>query len=312
MSLSDLLSTKAALSHIKSDSSGILHKMSSDELRALQEFLLTMYDDIAEVCHKNNITPIIAYGSALGAIRHKGFIPWDDDLDLFMTRSDFEKFKRIFQLELGDKYDLCAPNYGNTKRCFAKIVAKNTVFLDIANVGANLPSGIFVDIFIIENLSSSRLVRTLKKYIANGILYISSSVYCYQYRSLTEQKYMAQSKATKINYKIRKGIGFIFSVFSYQTWANWFDKFVQCKKESNLVHIPSAEYDWNGFDRNLFFPLTTASFHGRTVYLHNGYDTIFQKYYGDYMKIPPESDRGHHYCVEFSTTHSRQFPLDTK
>lgn len=309
MSIFDVLQTRKALKQILTESNGILRKMSSDNLMELQCFLLTMYDDIAEACKSNNITPILAYGSALGAIRHKGFIPWDDDLDLFMTRKDFECFKQIFQCQLGSKYELCAPNYGNTKRCFAKITAKNTTFLDIANVGSDLPSGIFVDIFIIENLTTNKFARFIKKYIANSLIYISSSVYCYQYRSNIEREYMSQTKATKINYNIRKCIGFVFSLIRYQTWANWFDRFVQCKKETGLVHIPSAEYDWNGYNKELFYPLLSVKFHDRVGYIHNAYDTIFKKFYGDYMQLPPVEERGHHYCIEFSTTHSRQYPI---
>lgn len=312
MSLFDIISTKSALKFIRNDQSKILHKMSDEELLELQSFLVKIYDDLACVCERHNITPILAYGSALGAVRHQGFIPWDDDLDLFMTRRDFEKFKQIFKEELSDKYELCAPNYGNPKRCFAKITAKNTVFLDISNIGSNLPSGIFVDIFIIENLNKSPIARIIKKYIANFMLYISSSVYTYQYRSKNEREYMEQTKVSKINYQLRLGIGLFFSIFSYSTWANWFDKFVQCKKETGYVHIPTAEYDWNGFDSKLFFPLISVSFHGRVVYIHNGYDSIFKKYYGDYMKLPPLEERGHHYCVEFSTTNSRKYPIDEK
>ena len=87
---------------------------------------------IDKICRENNLKYTIFYGSLIGVERHQGFIPWDDDLDIGMIRTDYNKFQQIFMKELGDKYRLIAPNYqGNAKNRFPKIIKKNTLYREI-------------------------------------------------------------------------------------------------------------------------------------------------------------------------------------
>ncbi len=79
------------------------YEMTDEDIDRLHRVLLDMYKDINAVCKRNNIGLIAAGGTQLGAIRHHGFIPWDDDMDIFIFRSDFERFKDVFISELSDK-----------------------------------------------------------------------------------------------------------------------------------------------------------------------------------------------------------------
>ena len=76
----------------------------------MKQCLLEMYSDILRVCEKYNIRVMLGGGSALGAVRHGGFIPWDDDLDLIMPREDYNKFISVFDKELSDLYEITSPN----------------------------------------------------------------------------------------------------------------------------------------------------------------------------------------------------------
>ncbi|MGM9579929.1 MAG: LicD family protein, partial [Anaerovibrio sp.] len=87
-----------------------------------------MYCDIKAVCDKYNLTIVLGGGSALGAVRHKGFIPWDDDLDLNMPRKDYEKLLSVLEAELGKEYYFSAPHTKGVESQFLKIHKKDTTF----------------------------------------------------------------------------------------------------------------------------------------------------------------------------------------
>ena len=80
------------------------YELSDDERYKLKQCLMEIYQDITFICKKYNLTFMLGGGSALGAVRHKGFIPWDDDLDLMMSREDYNKLIKVFPKEVGDKY----------------------------------------------------------------------------------------------------------------------------------------------------------------------------------------------------------------
>ena len=109
-----------------------LRKLTDDEIKKLRKTLLIAFQDFVNCCDKYDLKVILCGGSALGAVRHKGFIPWDDDMDVSMTRADFGRLKEVFEKELGDKYILSAPNYKNNARArFPMLLVKDTVFTEI-------------------------------------------------------------------------------------------------------------------------------------------------------------------------------------
>ena len=103
---------------------------SDEQIELLHNTLFDMLMDIKRVCEKHNITFLLSGGSMLGAVRHKGFIPWDDDLDIMMLRSEYVKFREAVLSEMTDKYDLVEPLDGKYTNKKPKLFLKNSVFTE--------------------------------------------------------------------------------------------------------------------------------------------------------------------------------------
>ena len=120
-------------------------------IKPLQNCILNIAHYIDSFCLENGIVYYLMGGSALGAVRHGGFIPWDDDLDIFMTPEDYEKFRELFRLK-GDKknYYLQEMGASNGRIRAAKLRMNKTTFVEDVFKGKNVHQGVFVDIFILH------------------------------------------------------------------------------------------------------------------------------------------------------------------
>lgn len=131
--------------------------LSSNELKAIHSLELEALTVIDQICRRHSIKYTLIDGSLLGAIRHNGFIPWDDDVDIAMLRDDLEKFKLICKTELPSKYfyqDMSTdPEY---LYLFDKIRINNTLFKESYLAEYNINHGVFIDIFPVDNVSDNK------------------------------------------------------------------------------------------------------------------------------------------------------------
>lgn len=280
-----------------------IHIISPDELKQLQNCFLAMLKDLDEVCKKHDICYMAAGGTALGAIRHKGFIPWDDDADIIMPRADLEKFKKIFSSEMGDRYEMTSPNSDfQLESMISAIYLKNTYKAPFLTYNAPFPKGVHIDIFAIETVPENTIKRLLKGYIAMGIQYIAVSSILYRYMNKEKRDFFCQTSAGRINYLIRMTVGKLFSFKSYEKWGNLFDRFVRGPKESNLWAVPTdiKHYFGHIMPKSVYYPPRLAAFEDMQIPVPNDTDEYLKNQYGDYMTIPPEEDRETHYSIGFS------------
>lgn len=294
--LTKLISAKDSFRNIKTDD--LFRVVTPEERVKLQNTLLEMYKEVAAVCQKYEITPFLVGGSALGAVRHQGFIPWDDDLDMGMLRSDYEKFKKVFRTELSDKYILNAPNYSrNPKARFPKIIKKRTCLREIVDVKDDRLNGLFLDIFIIENVPKGKLHRLMKGLLCNALEFISGQVFLYE--NLTPEAAEFYIRAGNRLFQMRRLFGKLFSFRSASSWFCAVDKAARYQKKTGYLVIPTGRKHYFGEQlKGSVNPAVYVEFCKEQVPIFHNYDSYLHNLYGDYMKIPDEKDREKHYIVE--------------
>ena len=247
--------------------------MKKEVLKKLQDTEIEILDYLDKICKKNNLNYFIMYGTLLGAVRHKGFIPWDDDIDVGMLREDYDKLIKILENEKHDKFkvDYISINK-NYYLPFVKIKNIKTIHEEKNSVYYKGNKGIWIDIFPFDNIKTSeyRKVDVLKQKIVILLysLMIAKSLNIYKYKLIKIiSKFLSNEKCIKIIDKIRiKNIA-----------SNFVIPFVGDKiKDSPIL------------SKKDIFPTKKILFNGNMYYAPNNYEKVLEKLYGsDYMKLPP-------------------------
>ena len=276
-----------------------LRQLTTQEQESLKEMLLHIAKDIDTVCRKYNIKLFLVGGSLLGAVRHSGFIPWDDDIDFGLTRNDYTTFISIFDKELGDNYYLRCLNskYPNGNR-FMQIFRKGTI-LETAEGSTPLqPKCISIDIFPYDYAPNNKFVRITKGLYCNTLMLIAASV-CNLY--FENQEYKRIMNTTLEGYllnSIEKIIGIVFSWKKPEQWFDLVDKFAQEKNKTNFVTSAMGRRHYLGeiFPTEVFFPLKPIQFESLTLYSPQNADAYLKHNYGNsYMTPPPINKRESHF-----------------
>lgn len=256
-------------------------------LTPIHKEILRIYKSFAEICNESKLRFTIAYGTALGAIRHNGFIPWDDDFDVHMPRPDYEKFKKIANQKLPKGLLLVSSdNCSDYMLPFAKLhcIDKNIVDEVEVKSGLKCAQGLFIDIFPVDGVS-----ETFWGGIANKIgALIVASLY----------RFLFRKKSSKVIAKLSWLIGWLvhkyyheiqtFSDFNkwYFSFSTSFDKCSRCGR----LHEILGKYIWI-LPVESFINPRFVLFEGEVVPIPADYKSYLEQNYGDYMTLPPESER---------------------
>ena len=279
------------------------HQLTKEEREKLKEVMLSCYKDVARVCKKHRICVMLGGGSTLGAVRHRGFIPWDDDLDLLMTRAGYERFRKAFKEELGEKYILNAPNYeGRASNRFPKVLVKGTVFAEIGEDPGDPASKIKIDIFILDYVPDNPLLRKLKGLFCTALMFVAGNVGSYEQKDGALKAYMCQTKEGKRAFYFRTAVGKVFSFLSASTWYGLVDTACKALRPSSRMGVVTGRKHYFGeiFENEVFVPRSSGVFEGIKVPLPGDTDRYLRNLYGDYMTLPPEEDREVHPIKEIS------------
>lgn len=296
-------------------------EISEETLIKIQKLELDILKEVDAICRRNGIKYTLCGGSLLGAIRHKGFIPWDDDIDVSMLREDYDRFCEICKTELdSEKYFLQTtdtdPEYRFT---YAKLLLNGTTYVRSGYEHMKYRTGIFIDIFPRDGVSDNPVLNTIQHtlgYMMRKILYSPMGAV------------RSPKASARFIFRILRHLpkSFPVKMLSFIKWLN-FNKetdIVYCygimrnteKRKLNMSKKKYREYKKSlksetpqqkkerkirdsGLKRCYFKELTDMPFEDMKAMVTDHYDIWLECNYGDYMKLPPEEKRKHHHTTSY-------------
>lgn len=259
--------------------------MDATVLKKLQKTEHEILQRVVKICDENSLTYFLIGGTLLGAIRHKGFIPWDDDLDIAMPRKDYEKFLSVGKTQLGDKYWIhCNETDSDYWLPFAKVRKKDTVFEEKNSINIVADKGIFIDIFPLDNASKeSSLFQTVQ---AKLLKKLSTVILWRRGFYITKPKVLLS---------LVIGISKIKTVSDLINYQQKIMKLNRSNKSRYFVNLGSNyNYVKQTIPKNKYYPPVKVEFDGEYYNAPNDWDYVLSRIYGDYMKLPPEEKRVTH------------------
>lgn len=273
--------------------------MDDNTLLEMKNVELDLLKVFISICNKHNLQYFLLGGSCLGAVRHGGFIPWDDDIDVGMPRKDYDLFQEIASKELSEHIFLqnheTDPEY---VPCFAKLRDSNTTFIEKSCSHLRVNHGIYIDIFPLDGFTRSKWKKSL--------FFIQK--YSYSYRIGQEYVDGKEHIANERFYKklLKKIILFRYRNLKYTVKKN--DKLYRRFKYEKCDLIANHGGAWGQKEivpKDYFGEGTKGVFEDVEVMLPEKYHEYLTALYGDYMTPPPPEKRvGHHYYTIVDTKKS--------
>lgn len=256
------------------------------DIREIQQMELGIMEYIHEVCQKIGVKYFLAYGSLIGAVRHKGFIPWDDDMDICMLREDYEKLQDYLIANPDERYEVMSyKNNLNYVYPFMKVQDNHTYLLE-EDVRIDSNMGIYVDIFPVDgyeddSVFKDKMTRLIKK----------RQLSCYTFKGITNTK-------SVLNSLIRYISVIIFYFTNTNKYVAQIEELAKSRKVSDYEEVDYLIYkDMNKpvWRREWLEQVTTGTFEGKEFMIPKNYHEILTSDYGDYMQLPPVELRFSHH-----------------
>ena len=249
-------------------------------LQEIQQYSFKALLHVHEFCVEHDIPYTLAYGTLIGAVRHKGFIPWDDDIDIIMTRENFERFLKEFKSD--DHYRLVSPYDRNSFLAFARVCDIKETQIETRFPWSNYTTGVWIDIFPMDAISDNEATHKRQWKVHNAL-----------WSLIQNMRDTLTNWAPNYYWKfLFKKIVFLNGVFTRPA-VKLEMSLINNPKYANSSHCAQlACCDEYGFyEKKDFEEYTTLDFEGHQLMAVKEYDKLLRLLYGDYMQLPPEEDQ---------------------
>ena len=253
--------------------------------RTLKEIL----DYVVGVCDAQGFTYFLVYGTALGAKRHKGFIPWDDDIDIGLPRKDYDAFIRYMEKQENGAYSLQYTH--NEKRYFLyfpKVRKADTLFRESIVDGVYKDNGIFIDIFPLEYVDEKNVAKIPGKYKKLTLLK--------HFPRFIECRPFFKENSSRIRYLADCILSIPFRLVNRKKYISWLNRYMS-KDGSEETAAYIADYDTvlGLVKKDVYFPPAQLEFEGTMYNVPHKIDEYLTDQYGDdFMELPPVEQRVTH------------------
>ncbi|MBQ7050738.1 MAG: LicD family protein [Firmicutes bacterium] len=276
--------------------------MTQEELRQIGEVQLDIMDEVHRICVNHNLTYYMIAGTLLGAVRHRGFIPWDLDIDIGMPRKDYEKFREIARNEALDRftymdYESCK----NYIRPHALMVRNDTrIHLKYDRWNRNVMDlGVYIDIFPLDNAPDEEKLRAKQDKKLKKLRRIKDMRLPYCYSGNAFRRF------------VHAGISFLLSWRSVQKLNRkqqaWMQKYSHCDTKCICSMASQYTYKKQCMPREIYGAPVLLEFEGRQYYAPREYTRYLTRLYGDYMQLPPPEKRQANLEIFTSVEFSKRF-----
>ncbi len=260
------------------------YQISEEELRQIQEIQVELITELDRICKKCGIHYNMVGGTMLGAIRHKGHIPWDDDADIGFLRSEYEKFRKACRTEL-DQTRFYMQDFRDTKGFrwgYGKLRRKDTEFLRLGQEKMPYEQGIFIDLMPFDSVPDNRIIRKIHFFM------------CFLFRKVFWSEIGKDQDENGIYRFLYRMLNLIPEKWIKKRYVGFIKR--NHDKESELVRIltfPTPKKCY-GYDRRWYKELAEYPFNRLTLPGARDYDGYLKVKYGNYMELPPEEKRKVH------------------
>lgn len=272
------------------------HRMTEEETKAVQKIVLEIACDVVQICDEMDIPYMLGGGSALGGVRHRGFIPWDDDMDLNIPRRYINELLNAIEERYPDKYEVEAPiRTPGYLSSFIQIHRKGTIYREYLAQDIR-HCGIKLDIFVIENTYNQPLKRIWHgARVELGLLMLS----CYR-MYLWKDEFLALTEGNKkarMAVRVKGLLGKLFALNGDSRYTRVQNCMMECRDEnSRYIVIPSGRKHFFGelYPRLEYLSCEKMPFEHVDFLVTKDYDNYLKNLYGAYQEIPPKEKQEHH------------------